>query len=109
MMKTLNLSLCLAVAVLTFTLTGHAQPWPNKPIKLIIPFPAGGPADLVGREAANILRNALGQSVVVENRSGGNGTVGLDVLAKSAPDGYTSRRSTPKWGELIRAANIKAE
>ena len=45
----------------------------NKPIKLIVPFPAGGPTDLVGREAANILRNALGQAVVVENRPGGNG------------------------------------
>ncbi len=67
----------------------HAQPWPNKPIKLIVPFPAGGPTDLVGREAANILRAALGQAVVVENRAGGNGTVGLEVLAKSAPDGYT--------------------
>ena len=66
-----------------------AQAWPNKPIKLIVPFPAGGPTDLVGREAANILRNALGQAVVVENRPGGNGMVGLEVLAKSAPDGYT--------------------
>jgi tripartite-type tricarboxylate transporter receptor subunit TctC len=69
--------------------TAQAQPWPGKPIKLIVPFPAGGPTDLVGREAANILRNALGQAVVVENRAGGNGTVGLEVLAKSAPDGYT--------------------
>lgn len=49
--------------------TSPAQPWPNKPIKLIVPFPAGGPTDLVGREAANILRNAAGQAVVVENRS----------------------------------------
>lgn len=71
------------------TANAHAQPWPNKPIKLIVPFPAGGPTDLVGREAANILRNALGQAVIVENRPGGNGTVGLEVLAKSAPDGYT--------------------
>ena len=89
MMKTLKLPLCLAVAVLAFTFTAHAQPWPNKPIKLIVPFPAGGPTDLVGREAANILRNALGQAVVVENRPGGNGTVGLEVLVKSPPDGYT--------------------
>lgn len=49
----------------------QAQPWPNKPIRLIVPFPAGGPTDLVGREAANILRAALGQSVAVENRAGG--------------------------------------
>ena len=67
----------------------QAQPWPAKLIKLIVPFPAGGPTDLVGREAASILRTALGQPVVVENRAGGNGTVGLEVLAKAAPDGYT--------------------
>ncbi len=78
----------LALGVLACA-TVQAQPWPNKPIRLIVPFPAGGPTDLVGREAANILRAALGQPVVVENRAGGNGTVGLEVLAKSAPDGYT--------------------
>ena len=80
-----------SLAASTFFLapSTHAQPWPNKPIKLIVPFPAGGPTDLVGREAANILRSALGQAVVVENRPGGNGTVGLEVLAKSPPDGYT--------------------
>lgn len=79
----------LIAAASVLGLPAHAQPWPNKPIKLIVPFPAGGPTDLVGREAANILRNALGQAVIVENRPGGNGTVGLEVLAKSAPDGYT--------------------
>ncbi len=66
-----------------------AQVWPSKPIKLIVPFPAGGPTDLVGRAAATVLGDALGQPVLVENRPGGNGTVGLDVLAKTAPDGYT--------------------
>ncbi len=67
-----------------------AQSWPaGKPIRLIVPFPPGGPTDLVGREAANILRDALGATVVVDNRPGGNGTVGLEVLAKSTPDGYT--------------------
>ena len=77
-----------SLAISTFFLapSTHAQPWPNKPIKLIVPFPAGGPTDLVGREAANILRSALGQAVVVENRPGGNGTVGLEVLAKSPRD-----------------------
>jgi tripartite-type tricarboxylate transporter receptor subunit TctC len=82
-------SLLLVAASLVTANAAHAQAWPSKPIKLIVPFPAGGPTDLVGREAANILRGALGQAVVVENRPGGNGTVGLEVLAKSAPDGYT--------------------
>ena len=84
-----SLARSLLIALVAFTSAAHAQPWPAKPIKLIVPFPAGGPTDLVGREAANILRNALGQAVIVENRPGGNGTVGLEVLAKAAPDGYT--------------------
>ncbi len=66
-----------------------AQAWPSKPLRLIVPFPPGGPTDLVGRAAAGILADALGQQVVVDNRPGGNGTVGVGALAKSAPDGYT--------------------
>ncbi len=66
-----------------------AQTWPSKAMRLIVPFPPGGPTDLVGRAAATILSDALGQPVIVENRPGGNGTIGVDVLAKSAPDGYT--------------------
>lgn len=67
----------------------HAQAWPSKPIRLIVPFPAGGPTDLIGREAANILREELKQPVIVENRPGGNGVLGLNALAKSPADGYT--------------------
>jgi tripartite-type tricarboxylate transporter receptor subunit TctC len=67
----------------------HAQDWPNKPIRLIVPFPAGGPTDLIGRQAADILKQELKQTVIVENRAGGNGVLGLSVLAKSPPDGYT--------------------
>lgn len=66
-----------------------AQAWPVKPLRLIVPFPPGGPTDLVGRAAAGILSDALGQAVVVDNRPGGNGTIGLAALAKAAPDGYT--------------------
>jgi tripartite-type tricarboxylate transporter receptor subunit TctC len=67
----------------------HAQAWPSKPMRLIVPFPPGGPTDLVGRAAATILSDALGQPVIVDNRPGGNGTVGVGALAKSPPDGYT--------------------
>jgi len=66
-----------------------AQEWPIRPIKLIVPFPAGGPTDLVAREAANIIREDFKQAVVVDNKPGGNGVIGHGVLAKSAPDGYT--------------------
>src|SRR3712207_3286118 len=81
----------LAVAALACSVATHAvaQAWPSKPMRLIVPFPPGGPTDLIGRTAAQILSTALGQPVLVENRPGGSGTVGLDVVAKSAPDGYT--------------------
>ena len=69
--------------------TAFAQIWPTKPLRLIVPFPPGGPTDLVGRAAAGILSDALGQAVIVDNRAGGNGTIGVGALAKSAPDGYT--------------------
>ena len=67
-----------------------AQPWPTKqPIKIIVPYPAGGAADVTARILAVKLGIAINQSVVVENRAGANGVIGLDYVAKSMPDGYT--------------------
>jgi len=66
-----------------------AQPYPFKPIHLIVPFPAGGPADIFGRLLAQGMGAKLGQAVVVENVGGLGGVVGVDRAAKSAPDGYT--------------------
>lgn len=66
-----------------------AQPYPSKPIKLIVPFPAGGPADLFARVLGSGMAAELGQQVVIENRAGAGGLSGVDALAKSAPDGYT--------------------
>ncbi len=66
-----------------------ADVWPSKPIKLIVPFSAGGVQDLLARSFSNELANASGQSVIVENRAGAGGTVGTNLVAKSAPDGYT--------------------
>ena len=85
LLRSLIIGLCLA----PLASQAQVQDWPNKPIKLIVPFPAGGPTDLVGREAANILREEFKQPVVVENRPGGNGVLGHSVLAKSPADGYT--------------------
>jgi tripartite-type tricarboxylate transporter receptor subunit TctC len=67
----------------------HAQPYPNRPITMIVPFPPGGIADLTGRPFAAAMSRLLGQPVVVENRSGAGGAVGHAHVAKSAPDGYT--------------------
>jgi tripartite-type tricarboxylate transporter receptor subunit TctC len=63
--------------------------YPNKPIKLIVPFPAGGSVDVTSRALAQKLSESLGQQVVVENRAGAGGNIGMDAVAKSAPDGYT--------------------
>src|SRR5215470_5264244 len=66
-----------------------AEPWPTHPVRLIVPFPAGGPADTLGRVIADKLAAAWGQPVVVENRGGAGGNLGAEIAARAAPDGYT--------------------
>jgi tripartite-type tricarboxylate transporter receptor subunit TctC len=70
----------------------HAQPapgWPQKGVRIVVPFPPGGYSDIFGRTIANDLSQVLAQSVVVENRAGAGGNIGADIVAKSAGDGYT--------------------
>jgi tripartite-type tricarboxylate transporter receptor subunit TctC len=85
--------LAKAVAVLGLVLlvpaAVGAQDWPQKPIKMIVPFPAGGGTDFIARLAAKHLTDRLGQQVFVENRGGANGAIGLQALMASDPDGYT--------------------
>lgn len=66
-----------------------AQSFPNKPIRLVVPFAAGGPADVLGRVVSESMGRTLGQSILVDNKAGAAGTIGVDSVAKSAPDGYT--------------------
>jgi len=75
--------------ILLFPLTAFAQAYPAKPIKLIVPFPVGGIADIYSRIVAARLTESWGQPVVVDNRTGAGGNIGADLVAKSAPDGYT--------------------
>ncbi|HEU4350967.1 MAG TPA: tripartite tricarboxylate transporter substrate binding protein [Burkholderiales bacterium] len=72
-----------------FALAAWAQPYPSKPVRLIVGFPAGGPADIFGRALAQGMASELGQPVIVENVSGVGGVLGVDRAAKAAPDGYT--------------------
>ncbi len=76
------------VACLTWAGAG-AEDYPNRPVKIIVPFGAGGPADLYARVLAQHLSEALKQSFIVEDRPGAGSMIGTDVVAKSAPDGYT--------------------
>jgi len=72
----------------------QTAPWPSRPIKWIVPFPPGGPTDIFSRSVAQQLQAALGQPVVVENKGGAGGGVGMQALSKAAPDGYTIGLST---------------
>jgi tripartite-type tricarboxylate transporter receptor subunit TctC len=76
-------ALCLLPAL------ASGQAWPSKPIKIIVPFPAGGGTDFIGRLAAKQLSERLGQPVYVDNRGGANGSIGVQAMMQSAPDGYT--------------------
>jgi len=67
----------------------QAQPWPARPLRLIVPYPPGSTPDIVGRALATGLQEALGQPVVVENRTGAGGNIGAEAVAKAAPDGHT--------------------
>jgi tripartite-type tricarboxylate transporter receptor subunit TctC len=87
-MKT-SIRLAAVTALLAASQLAQAQAWPNKPIRYIVPFAAGGTTDLLGRMIGAKLAEALGQPVVVENRAGAAGALGVELLAKSPPDGYT--------------------
>ncbi len=79
----------LSALVLTAPLTALAQAWPSKPVTLVVPFAAGGPTDVVARTLAQAMTRSLGQTVVVENRTGAGGTLAAASVARGTPDGYT--------------------
>ncbi len=83
------IALALSLATVFAPAGAHAEEWPARPVKLIVPFPPGGLADLVARPLADKLTLALGQPVVVENRGGASGTLGTAAVAAAEADGYT--------------------
>src|SRR5438128_1139773 len=79
----------VAAFALALSPQAFAQAWPAKPVKIIVPFAAGGPADIYARALGEKLQAALGQPFVIEDKPGAGAVIGTDVVAKSAPDGYT--------------------
>jgi tripartite-type tricarboxylate transporter receptor subunit TctC len=84
-MRSLRWLCCVAA----LSLNAHGQPWPSKPITLIIPFPPGGSTDIIGRIVADGLAKELGQPLVIDNRGGAGGAIGAKAIVDAAPDGYT--------------------
>src|SRR5882757_9580552 len=78
----------------TPALAQNAGSWPDHPVRLVVPYPAGGSTDVLFRILAERLKDKLGQSFVVENKPGASGNIGIDIIAKSAPDGYTIGAAT---------------
>ena len=87
--RTFLLAAMAAIAAATAPPPAIAQSYPSKPITLIVPFPPGGAVDVMGRILATELKNELGQNVIVENRAGAGGTIGVGIASKAEPDGYT--------------------
>jgi tripartite-type tricarboxylate transporter receptor subunit TctC len=79
----------ILLAAVLLGAAAHAQDYPAKPIRYIVPFPPGGSSDLIARAIAPIIADRLGQPVLVENRAGAGGMIGVDIVAKAPPDGYT--------------------
>ncbi len=79
----------------TFTAPVFAQQYPSKPIRLVLPFPPGAPSDLVGRTIGQKMGEQMGQNLIPDNRTGAGGTLGLSIVAKAPPDGYTLLVTSP--------------
>ncbi|MDP1716662.1 MAG: tripartite tricarboxylate transporter substrate-binding protein, partial [Burkholderiales bacterium] len=88
----MNLSRLFAAIAVCLAVPAWAQPvrnYPSKPVRVVIPWPAGGLTDVAGRIVFQKMSETLGQQFVIDNRGGASGTIGADLVAKSAPDGYT--------------------
>jgi tripartite-type tricarboxylate transporter receptor subunit TctC len=88
MLRTLRAFIALLLP-LAAMISAQAQGWPQRPIKIVVPYTPGGASDITARLLADRLASALGQAVSVDNRAGASGTIGTDAVAKAAPDGYT--------------------
>ena len=88
-MKRISLIIVLVTGVLMIAAAAFAQGYPTKPVRMVLPFAPGGASDVVGRSMAPKLSQELGQQVIVDNRAGASGNIGVELVARAAPDGYT--------------------
>lgn len=90
-MNKLRRTLCSALVALPMAIGGmaHAADWPTRPVTMVVPFPPGGPTDIVARILGQQLSQQLGQTVIIENKGGANGSIGTGAVAAAKPDGYT--------------------
>jgi tripartite-type tricarboxylate transporter receptor subunit TctC len=88
-------SFCIAFACLLLASTGMAQTYPERPVRIIVPFPAGGSNDVVARILGQRLSESAGYQIVIDNRGGAGGNIGAEAVAKAAPDGYTLLLTAP--------------
>ncbi len=99
-----RLSYVIALLLLALPCVSRADEWPSRPIRIILTFPAGGPSDLLARSVGQKLSERVKQPVVIDNRPGGSGLIGNDVVAKAAPDGYTL--GLPSAGSMSIVPNL---
>lgn len=100
-------SFCAALFLVLSPALAAAQSYPSKPIRMVVPFPPAGATDILSRELARQLSDRLKQPVVVDNRPGAGGTIGSDLVAKSAPDGYTIQMATSSTHSIGPSLNPK--
>jgi tripartite-type tricarboxylate transporter receptor subunit TctC len=89
MIRLLSIALASAAIATSAIAEAVADEWPERPLRLVVPFPAGSSTDIIARIVAQKLSHRLGQQIVIENRAGASGNIGADAVAKAAPDGYT--------------------
>ena len=95
-----------AVALPASSHVARAQAYPSRPITMLVPFPAGGGTDAVARTIADRMRTSLGQTVIVENLAGANGSIGVGRVARAGGDGYTLVMG--EWGSLVANGAVYA-
>jgi tripartite-type tricarboxylate transporter receptor subunit TctC len=106
-MRIASALMILITTAVSASAQGADPAWPSKPIRFIVPFPAGSSTDVVGRIVAQMLSTRLGQQVVIDNRAGASGNIGMEAVTRAAPDGYTLGMATLSTHALAPSLSVK--